>query len=274
MPEYPEVTVVSNSLNELVKFKKITKVEVNLEKIIKNTDVKNFINSLENRVIFSIENIGKYIIFSFDNDLKMISHLRMEGKFFYENFLSDRNKKHDLVIFTFEDNSKLIYNDTRRFGTMDLVQGDLSTFTKISKLANLPNPLDASKIMQKVKNKKIPIKTVLLDQSIVLGIGNIYADEVLFASKINPLSPASNILLKEWKLILQNAKDIMNQSTKQGGSSVNTYGSVNNVQGTFQNELKVYNRATLACLRCKNKLDKIKVNGRGTTFCAICQKVR
>ncbi|ADE19499.1 DNA-formamidopyrimidine glycosylase [Mycoplasma crocodyli] len=274
MPEYPEVTVVTNALNEIVKFKKIKEVIVNLDKIIKNVDVEKFKNTLKDKVIFSIENIGKYIVIKFESDWSIIAHMRMEGKFFYEtnNFL--RNKKHDLIIFVFDDGNKLIYNDTRRFGTMDLHYGDVNNFPKISKLGNLPNQLDASKIMDKCKRKTTAIKTTLLDQELVLGIGNIYADEILYASKINPLTKAKDISLNQWKTILNFGHTIMTRSIELGGSTVNSYSSINNKEGSYQNELKVYGKYKEFCTTCKSQFEKIKVNGRGTTYCPKCQKTR
>lgn len=273
MPEYPEVTVVSNRLDVLLKYKKIKKVDIFLTKIVKNINSDLFKQILKDKIILAVYNIGKYIIFKLNDGYKIISHLRMEGKYFYKSETDNKIGSHDLIIFHFSDNTKLIYNDTRRFGTIELIDYDVFENPSIKKLAKLPKDLSSSHLHKKLKTKTSFIKTTLLDQTLVLGLGNIYVDETLHAAKISPLRKASSLDKDEIKKILHLAQKIMDKSIEEGGSSVNSYTSVNSEVGKYQNELKVYGRNGLNCLNCKNsELKKIKVNGRGTTYCEKCQK--
>ncbi|QZE12256.1 DNA-formamidopyrimidine glycosylase [Mycoplasma sp. Ms02] len=273
MPEFPEVTVVARTLNSLVKDKKIISITTITPKLFKVNGFDAFQKELTDQKIEKVYNIGKFIIFELSNDLKMISHLRMEGKYFFEKESEDnlRNKKHDLVWFYFSDDSVLIYNDTRRFGTLEFVKGDVKNAKAIAKLANLPDPSDAKVIMEKTKNTKTAIKQTILNQEIVLGIGNIYADESLFAARISPLRPTNELTIQDWEKLLTSAQRIMDDSLRLGGSSVHSYTSVNASKGSYQEKLKVYGKKGVECPECSQPLTKIKVNGRGTTYCERCQ---
>ncbi|MGZ9800433.1 bifunctional DNA-formamidopyrimidine glycosylase/DNA-(apurinic or apyrimidinic site) lyase [Mycoplasma sp. AC1221] len=279
MPEYPEVTVVQKSLNKHIKNQKITKVEVKITKLIKNTDTQNFINFLVNKTIINVENFGKFLVFNFNDKSRLISHLRMSGKYFIRE-LNDPllyAYKHDCIYFRLE-NKVLVYNDSRMFGSFEIIENtDKRSLYQIKNLGLLPADTDVDRLFEKLKHKSISIKKVLLDQSLVLGIGNIYADESLHRSKIYPMTPANKICKQELKTLLMNAQMIMNDSIVKGGSSVHTYSSVNGITGKFQNDLYVYGREKKQCLQCK-KTDIIKVkldfkeNGRGTSYCPTCQK--
>ncbi|MEE3928414.1 bifunctional DNA-formamidopyrimidine glycosylase/DNA-(apurinic or apyrimidinic site) lyase [Mycoplasmopsis ciconiae] len=276
MPEFPEVTVVSRALNESLKHRYIAKINYETNKIIQNDSLDSFNNKVIDKKILKVYNIGKFIIFELEKNINIISHLRMEGKYFIESLeqLNDnyRNRKHDLVYFYLDNGDVLIYNDTRRFGTLEAFEGDVYLAKPIKKLAKLPWDIDVEEIYNKTQKKRIPIKSALLDQNIILGLGNIYCDEVLHASKINPFRSSDSITKDQIQMIVKNASSIMQDSISKGGSSVNTYTSVNSKSGTYQNYLKVYGRANKPCFNCGEKLTKAKLNGRGTTYCERCQK--
>ncbi|TNK81806.1 bifunctional DNA-formamidopyrimidine glycosylase/DNA-(apurinic or apyrimidinic site) lyase [Mycoplasmopsis pullorum] len=281
MPEYPEVTVVTNTLNNLVSGRKIIKVEVRNNKFIRNVSVEEFVQQIQGRTIKNVQNFGKFIVFNFDTDLRMLSHLRMAGKFYVYDLELDKDflfNLHNYVYFYLDNQKVMIYNDSRQFGGFELVdESDKRSIYEIKKLAQLPGDIDVDELYKKLQRKNISIKSVLLDQSLVLGIGNIYADEALFKSKIYPMTKCNQVFKKELAILLKNAQEIMDQSIKFGGSSVHTYQSVNSAKGTFQNQLRVYGRAGEVCLSCgksniiKVKLD-FKANGRGTSYCPNCQK--
>ncbi|TNK83683.1 bifunctional DNA-formamidopyrimidine glycosylase/DNA-(apurinic or apyrimidinic site) lyase [Mycoplasmopsis pullorum] len=281
MPEYPEVTVVTNTLNNLVSSRKIIKVEVRNNKFIRNVSVEEFVQQVQGRTIKNVQNFGKFIVFNFDTDLRMLSHLRMAGKFYVYDLELDKDflfNLHNYVYFYLDNQKVMIYNDSRQFGGFELVdESDKRSIYEIKKLAQLPGDIDVDELYKKLQRKNISIKSVLLDQSLVLGIGNIYADEALFKSKIYPMTKCNQVSKKELAILLKNAQEIMDQSIKFGGSSVHTYQSVNSTKGTFQNQLRVYGRAGEVCLSCgksniiKVKLD-FKANGRGTSYCPNCQK--
>ncbi|MCU4706917.1 bifunctional DNA-formamidopyrimidine glycosylase/DNA-(apurinic or apyrimidinic site) lyase [Mycoplasma sp. CSL7503-lung] len=282
MPEYPEVTVVQRALNKHVQDKKILKVEVKISKLIKNTDEKNFISFLTNKTISNIENIGKFLIFNFNDKSRLISHLRMTGKY----FVRDTNDpalyayRGDCIYFTLDNQKVLVYNDSRMFGSFEILPSeDQRSIYEIKNLAFLPESVDVDALFNKLKRKTVSIKKVLLDQSLVLGIGNIYADESLHMTKIYPMTPANKITKNELEQLLINAQKIMDQSIIHNGSTVNSYASVNGVSGEFQNFLKVYGRENQICNTCQSdKIVKVKLdfkpNGRGTSYCPTCQKER
>ncbi len=274
MPELPEVETVKNTLANLVVGKTILSVDIYREKTIQN-DSKVFKESLKGKMIKSFSRVGKFIIFHLSDDLVLISHLRMEGKF----FLKDENEtitKHDLVVFHFTDGTKLIYNDTRRFGIIKLSKKN--DYMNEPPLSNVgPDPLmdiDPKYILKKYKNKSLPIKSVLLDQSIMSGIGNIYADEILFETHIHPLTKAKDLSLQDIKNILDAAKTILSRAVKLGGSTIKSYHPSEGVSGEFQINLKVYNHKDDKCSNCGARLRKMFVNGRGTTYCPHCQKMK
>lgn len=272
MPELPEVETVKNTLKELVLNKTINRVEVLRAKNI-DGDEKEFINILEGSTIIDFSRVGKFIIFHFDKPYVLISHLRMEGKYFLKNE-NDKITKHDLVAFHFSDNTYLAYNDTRRFGVLKVAKKD--NYLNEPPLSNVgPDPFmmkDASRLYEAFKNKNIAIKTSLLDQSIMSGLGNIYVDEVLYMCKIHPETPAKLINKKQLESILKESKIILAKAIEQGGSTIKSYHPKEGVSGNFQVSLNVYGKKDGTCPRCGHSLRKIFVNGRGTTYCPKCQK--
>ncbi|AWX69781.1 bifunctional DNA-formamidopyrimidine glycosylase/DNA-(apurinic or apyrimidinic site) lyase [Mycoplasmopsis anatis] len=281
MPEYPEVTIVRKGLETIVNNRKITKVIVISSKFIKNTTEKEFINFLVNKTITKVNNIGKFIEFIFDDNSRMISHLRMEGKYYTRDIKLIKEgirEKHDYIIFILDKNIALAYNDTRMFGSFEIIdKEDKRSLYEIKNLAQLPGDVNVDELYKKLQKRTKSIKSILLDQSLVLGIGNIYADETLHKEKVYPMTKCNLISKNKLQKILKSAQEIMDQSINAGGSSVNSYKGVNGKIGTFQNKLFVYGRFNLTCLQCnKEKLIKVKLdfkdNGRGTTYCPRCQK--
>lgn len=272
MPEFPEVRTVIETLKTLSIYDEIIKVDVLRDKNIEG-DPNSFKKSLEGNHFKDITQKGKFLIFHLDNNLVMISHLRMEGKY----FLRDENEpinKHDIVLFHFKNNKYLAYNDTRKFGTLKISTEDKHLIEP--PLNNVgPNPFemdDASRLVNAFKNKSTAIKTSLLDQSIMSGLGNIYVDEVLFLSKINPETPAKLISKNELEIVLKNAKEVLTKAIKAGGSTIKSYHPQAGVDGNFQVELQVYGKKGSKCPRCGTEFNKIFVNGRGTTYCPHCQR--
>ncbi|WP_025755446.1 DNA-formamidopyrimidine glycosylase [Mycoplasmopsis cricetuli] len=281
MPEYPEVTIVRKTLQTEVKGSQIINVKIWDPKFIKNTNAKNFEEFIKGETIEDISNTGKFLVYHLSNNKRVISHLRMEGKYYLRDpkILENYHYNHDYLYFYLNNGKVLAYNDTRKFGSFEIVkqEDEHKSISEIKNLAELPGFVDVEKLYQKLSKSNKSIKTVLLDQSLILGIGNIYADESLHLSKVYPMTKAKLISLEKLKEILQNAQKIMDESIMLGGSSVHTYRAVNGVIGTFQNKLKVYGRAKKVCLQCKRAaIEKVKLdfkpNGRGTSFCPNCQR--
>ena len=274
MPELPEVETVKETLKRIILNKKIQKVEVLYPKIIEYPSVEEFINILKDKEIKDINRRGKWLMFNL-GDYTLLSHLRMEGKFFIKQH-DDEINKHEHVIFKFDDN-ELRYRDTRKFGRMYLYKSDEVNDKKpLNELGLEPwdKTLTSTYLIEKYKNKKLPIKTVLLDQSIIVGIGNIYADEILFLSKINPLTKCSDLSKRDCERIIKNTREVLENAIKLGGTTIRSYESSEGVHGLFQNELYVHSKENENCPICSTKIKKIRVGGRGTYYCSKCQRIK
>ena len=269
MPELPEVETVKNTLKKQIIGKKIKKVDVLYNGIIA-TNLKEFKKNIINQEFIDIKRMGKYLIFEL-TDYYLVSHLRMEGKFFIKN-INDEIVKHEHVIFTLNDKS-LRYHDTRKFGKMYLVEKDkLFIDTPLNNIGKDPwdKSLNIDYLKDKLNSSK-HIKTLLLDQSIISGIGNIYADEILFKSNINPLRYGKDLNDSDLLNIIKNTRTILSKSIENGGTTIRSYTSSLGVIGHFQDYLMVHQRENKECKVCKNIIIKTKVNGRGTYYCPKCQ---
>ncbi|PAT01206.1 DNA-formamidopyrimidine glycosylase [Candidatus Izimaplasma bacterium ZiA1] len=273
MPELPEVETVKETLKNLILNKKIRDIDVFYDGIIKDISVKQFKEYLVDKTFKDIKRVGKYLIFILD-DIALISHLRMEGKYFIKSTLEDR-VKHEHIIFYFTDGSTLRYHDTRKFGTMDIRSlSDIYTTAPINKLGPEPfdDELSINYLKTKLKNKSIPIKSALLDQTIITGLGNIYVDEVLFRCKLNPITKSNTLKNNDLSNIIKYSSIVLDKAIKLGGTTIRSYTSSLGVTGRFQNELNVHTLENEPCKICQTPIIKTKVNGRGTYFCPKCQK--
>ena len=272
MPELAEVETVKNTLKKRILNKKIKDVKILYSKMIENNE-EEFKNILINNEFKDILRVGKWLIFELKNHY-LLSHLRMEGKYFIKDSL-DEIIKHEHVIFNFVDNIDLRYHDTRKFGVMKIVnKEDLWNTEEIKKQGKEPidDSLTINYLLEKFKNKRLPIKTVLLDQTIISGLGNIYADEVLFESRIYPLKRASDLNSNDCERIIESSKKIILKAIEHGGTTIRSYTSSLGVNGSYQNFLKVHKREGQPCLICNKEIKRIKVGGRSTYYCDNCQK--
>ena len=271
MPELPEVRVSSLAINKEVNGLTINNVKVLKPKLIKEISSDDFINQLKGKTIKEVTNIGKFIIFHLSDDLIMISHLRMEGSY-HSLDKGEKLLKHDHVIFEF-DKFDLAYNDSRMFGIFHLrTKDNYQSTLPISKLAKEPQDIDVDELFEKLKTKRIAIKSSLLDQTLVLGLGNIYVNEVLFKAGVCPTTPSNKVSKKTLKEILKISSAIMDKSTSMGGTTIKSYVSFNDTSGGYQTLLKVHGKKGIGCVVCNTPLSKSKVGGRGTYFCSKCQK--
>lgn len=274
MPELPEVETVKETLKLKLIGKKIIKVNIYHDNIIEYPNVKEFSINIKEQFINDIKRYGKWLIFELDK-YYLLSHLRMEGKYFFKSPKEEINK-HEHVIFTLNDGTELRYMDVRKFGKMHLIlKEEIKTKGPLLEMGLEPwdKKLTSKYLKNRIKNKKIPIKTTLLDQSIIVGIGNIYADEILFLSNINPLKVSSLLTEEELNKIIKNTQKVLENAIAKGGTTIRSYTSVDGVHGLFQQELKVHNKANIPCEVCKNIIVKTKVGGRGTYYCPICQNL-
>ena len=273
MPELAEVETVKEVLKGKILGKTIAKVKVYWPNIIEYPEVKTFEQELIGETIHDMKRRGKWILFEL-NHYYLLSHLRMEGKYFFRT-PKDPIVKHEHVVFTFIDQTEMRYHDTRKFGKMHLIEKEqIDSIGPLLELGYEPwdENLTISYLKNKYKTKHLPIKTVLLDQTIIVGIGNIYADEVLFLSKINPVTKCSDLTKKDLGAIIENTKIVLEKAIASGGTTIRTYMASEGVHGKFVNNLNVHGRENEPCPICGTLITKTKVGGRGTYFCAKCQK--
>lgn len=275
MPELPEVETVRRGLTQLVEGSTIKTVDVLYAKMI-NLPPDDFKEALRGKRIEKIDRRGKYLFIRLRGHLTIVSHLRMEGKYDVEPEGSPIDK-HTHIIFHLTDGRQLRYNDTRKFGRMNLV--DTGTEMQVAGLKTIgPEPTEKDltvEYMKRIfaKSRKV-IKPFLLDQSNIAGLGNIYADEVLWLSKINPKQPVNTISLAKIKVLRKNIIDELARAIAGHGTTVHSYSTAYGEAGQFQNHLNVYGREGEPCPRCGTKIVKIKLAQRGTHFCPKCQRLR
>lgn len=272
MPELPEVETVRRGLEKLILGKKISNIDIHYPKMIK-TDLDEFQKEMFGQVIQSMGRRGKYLLF-YLTDKVLISHLRMEGKYFY---YPDQvpERKHAHVLIHFEDGGTLVYEDVRKFGTMELLAPELLDAYFVSRKLG-PEPteqdFDLEIFRGALKRSKKPIKSHLLDQTLVAGLGNIYVDEVLWRAKVHPSRTSNSLTAQEARKVHDETINVLGQAVEKGGSTIRTYTNAFGEDGTMQEFHQVYDKAGQACSRCETIIEKIQLGGRGTHFCPKCQR--
>ena len=287
MPELPEVEIVKQSLKKSIKYKKIQEV------IVRNRNLRfkvtrNFEKILKNKFITEVSRISKYIIIHLESNMYCIIHLGMSGtihlikksnnkNFTNLSFYQSKNlpKKHNHIKIIFPK-FKIVYNDPRRFGFFKLINDKEKFDLYFKKIGPEPfsKKFNLNYLKNNLFNRKKNIKNLLLDQNFVSGIGNIYANEILFYAKIDPKKYGYEIKEEDMKKIVKYSRIVLNLAIKYGGSSIRDFKDTKGSSGSFQKEFKIYGREGKNCSRnnCKNKILKIFQNNRSTFFCKSCQK--
>lgn len=270
MPELPEVETVRRGLEKVIN-KKVLKIFRSEKKL--RFESKLNLSELKNAKITDITRRARYLIINFDNKKSLIIHLGMSGKI----TIGDEFKKlkHDHFAIEFSDKTFLIFNDARRFGFVDLIKtADLKNHKMLKKLGVEPlsDDFHFTYLKEKLARKNMNIKTTMMDNEIVVGVGNIYINESLFNSGILPNRNANGLKDAELKKLVAEIKKILTKAIKLGGSSISDYVNAKGDLGYFQNNFKVYGREKENCLHCKNSIQRIVQNGRSSFYCSICQK--
>ncbi len=287
MPELPEVEIVKQSLDKKVKHKKVKKV------IIRNKNLRfkipsNFVSFLKDKKIKKIKRISKYLIFCLSNKSYFLIHLGMSGTIhliyknhtksvtntsFYNSPLLPQKHNHVEIVF---EKFKIVYNDPRRFGFFQIFKNNDLLKKRFKNLGPEPSDVKFTKnyVYFFLKKKKKNIKNFLLDQNFVSGIGNIYASEILFLSKINPQKKGYLIKKKDIKNIVIFSRKVLLNAIKKGGSSIRNFKNTSGTKGNFQKDFNVYQREGLNCkrLKCRGIIEKKNISNRSTFFCNRCQK--
>ena len=279
MPELPEVETIKRDLQKKIIGKKIKEVTIKVNKILQKPSLEEFTAKIRGRVIKKIDRRGKYIIIYLDSEYKLIIHLGMTGILLYP-FNQIKNNliipKHNHFVFSFTDNNQLIFNDIRRFGKVYLVK-DINESECINKLG--VEPLDENfslaKFTQMIRNKKNKIKSLLMKQEFIAGLGNIYVNEVLYRAGIHPLSLASSLSEIQITKLFREIKDVLEEAINLRGSTVEdeAYRDTNGEKGKFSDRLQVYAQKGSSCFKCGHIIESVKIEGRSSFFCPRCQKL-
>ena len=287
MPELPEVEIVKQSLEKNIENKQIKDVIVNNPNLRFKLS-KNFSLKIKFSKIQYVKRFSKYILFYLNNKSVLVLHLGMSGtvhivknnrknNFTNSSFYSSPllPKKHNHVIIFF-DKLKIIYNDPRRFGFFKIIENDekLKIFFKNYGPEPFDRKFNLDYLKKNLKNKTKNIKNFLLDQNFVSGIGNIYANEILFLCKINPFKQSGKLNKKDYKNIIFYSKKVLSHAIKNGGSSIQNFINTDGNKGYFQDSFKVYQRDKLKCLsrKCGGIIKKKMITNRSVFYCNLCQK--
>lgn len=280
MPELPEVETIRQGLDYYLKGKKFVAVSADTPKLFPNDP--HLVNMyLLNSKVIGVDRRGKAMMIHLDSGYDLVVHLKMTGQMIYDGSetragAKQEDRRFTHIIFAFEDGSHLYYNDQRKFGWVRLMPAEEVSELKFLKemgVEPLTKEFTPKYLEQKLtKRKNTAVKTAILDQKVVAGVGNIYADESLFLSGIMPNRLAGSLSKAETKRLCENIKKVLNYSIKLGGSSRKDYVNAIGQKGDYLTEAYVYNKTGQPCKNCDSPIEKIKLNGRGTHFCRNCQR--
>ncbi|MBD3170712.1 MAG: bifunctional DNA-formamidopyrimidine glycosylase/DNA-(apurinic or apyrimidinic site) lyase [candidate division Zixibacteria bacterium] len=272
MPELPEVEVIARGLGKRVKGLTVSKIHINKPEVIKNDNPDGICN-LQGKVIEEISRQGKFIIARFSGGGRILTHLGMTGKLLVMP-TDEEIPIHSHLVFEFmENHRRLVYNDTRRFGkVLYSLNGEGIIEQELSELGGDPLKISSKRFLKILKSHKRMIKPLLMDQHVIAGMGNIYADESLFEARIHPRVISSELSEQEGLTLYRSIRKILRSAIKAGGSTINDYCRDDGTMGYFQIKHQVYGKADQPCPRCGNTIYKMTVGGRTSSVCINCQR--
>jgi formamidopyrimidine-DNA glycosylase len=266
MPELPEVETIARGLRHKVLRRRIAAIEVAWQRSIDQRGVSEQV--LVGDVISDVHRLGKFVILSLESGRSVAIHLRMTGRLIVDPPAAD---PHTRLTLRFEDGGVLVFSDARKFGRWRVIEGDPSRALRIG-IDPFDPALSASVFAGLVRKRATPIKTWLLDQRFLSGIGNIYACEALFAARIRPRRRARSLSVSERAQLLASLRKVMRKAIQHRGSSVDDYLDAEGMPGGFQKQLAVYGRGGLPCRRCRTPIRRVVLAQRGTFYCPTCQQ--
>ncbi|MBC8274003.1 MAG: DNA-formamidopyrimidine glycosylase [Chloroflexi bacterium] len=269
MPELPEVETIKNELSPQIIGRRFTGITVCDAKLVRQPSVEEFRQKLTGEKIISLKRRGKYLIFHLSGTTMLIIHLKMAGALLLN---PEQANHHTRVIFHLDNGSQLIFTDRRRLGAIWLVENELTITGKLG-----PEPLTpeftAESLAKRLQSHKAPIKAVLLDQAFIAGIGNMYADEALFAARIHPLRKANSLSSQEIRSLHKAIVDVLRSAIDSRGASVDTYKLPDGELGTAHSNFSVAHRGGKLCPICGTSIQRLAIRNRGSYFCPNCQKL-
>ncbi|MBG7617526.1 MAG: DNA-formamidopyrimidine glycosylase [Chloroflexi bacterium] len=272
MPELPEVETVKNELAPLVIGRQISGVTLNWEGMVGQPSPKEFERGVKDKRILNLYRRGKYLLLELNGGWLLVIHLRMTGSLEVGDDLA-KTPLYTRAIIHLEGGRHIYFRDPRKFGKMKLVKDAASIIGKLG-----PEPLEdnftPAVLKERLAGRKAPLKAVLLEQNVIAGIGNMYADEALFAARIHPLKEAEALSADELKRLHQSIRQVLKKGIELKGASVSNYLRPGGQKGGAQREFNVAHRKNEDCPHCGNPLDYIKIRGRGSHFCPCCQPLK
>jgi formamidopyrimidine-DNA glycosylase len=267
VPELPEVETIRAQLAPRLEGRTLSRVEILDPRLTRPHDLFEVAEELEGDRVLAVERRGKYLVFRLESGLSLLVHLRMTGGF---GFLPTT---HERAVLELDDGSRIAFRDVRRFGTW-LVLEDADAVGYLSG-KNGPEPLGPGFttrwLAENLARRRAPLKAVLLDQRVVAGLGNIYADEALWRARVSPLRPANEVARPEVRRLQRAIRAALDAGIERQGSTLSDYRTPAGEPGSMQEEFRVYGREGEPCPRCRTPISKTRVGGRGTWFCPRCQ---
>ena len=275
MPELPEVETLRRQLGKTIVGKKINQVEILRTKSFQGKKQK-----LIGQTVKKIERRAKLLLIKFVKEFpQLLIHLKLTGQLIYpkKDRVEELPGKHTRVIITFSDKSKLYFNDLRVFGWLKVIENKASlddALKGVKGIESLTKEFTPRNLEAQLKRTAQPIKIALLDQNLIAGVGNIYANDALWEAKIHPQTTAKILIDEEIELLHKAVEKVIRLGIKYGGASENTYRHLSGKIGKYQNHFLVYQREGEKCRRCGEEIKRIRLGGRGTFFCPKCQPER
>ena len=272
MPELPEVETTRRHIAPYLIDHEIKNVQIykGAERLAITHTTSEMVTELIGRRIVNLDRHGKYLLFLLDDDRTWIVHLRMTGALIISNSASSK-EKYERARITLDNNKFLIFDDMRKFGTWHIVKNIMNAMPGIGPDA-YSSEFTVQWLVEKFSQRKIAVKTALLDQKIVAGIGNIYADEACFDARINPQKPSKDLSLHKVKLLYASILKLLDRALDNGGTTFSNYRDGFGRAGNNSINAQVFRRDGFECYRCREIIVKIKLGGRGTHYCPSCQK--
>ena len=270
MPELPEVETVKNELMPHIVGRRLNGVTLLWEGMVRQPSIEDFCSRIVGQKITGLARRGKYLIFGLSSD-DLVIHLKMSGSLLIGHD-SQEPPKYTRAILHLDEGTNIFFRDPRKFGAMWLTKGENTIINKLG-----PEPLEADFtpqiLAQRLSTRKAPVKAILLDQTFIAGIGNMYADEALFAAGIHPLRPANSLSPDEVERLHSSIKQVLWSAISNKGASIANYFRPGGEPGTAHFEFKVAHRGGQSCPRCGTAIQRVPVRNRGTYFCPECQRM-